>query len=36
MLCHPQVYGSLPSEDLLEIINRQPRGWFSATMVGFD
>ena len=33
MLCHPQVCGSLPSEDLPEILNRQPRGWFSPATV---
>ena len=30
------VCGSLPSEDLPEILNRQPRGWFSPATVGFD
>ena len=36
MLCHPQACASLPSVDLLEILRRQPRGWFSPEMVGFD
>ena len=27
------VCGSLPSEDLPEILNRQPRGWFSPATV---
>ena len=36
ILCHPQVCNSLPSIDLQEILCRQPRGWFSPAMVGFD